>query len=72
MSGMNVFERLQDYYHKTEKIMQENVFQKEIATKHSQQEIVEGILMFDRYLDEQRERGVKNIDQQSCFSRSFN
>ncbi|WP_191991730.1 hypothetical protein [Bacillus aerolatus] len=57
MSENKVFHHMKMYYRATGRVMQGPIFIREVAMRFSKDEVVEGILLFNEYLDEQR-KGV--------------
>lgn len=56
MSAEQVLKTMVSYYQTTGRVMKEQVFVSSIGTKYDRQDIIQGLLMFDDYLDEQREK----------------
>lgn len=57
MDVQNVFDKMLDHYQQTGSVMQNDLFVKEIADQFETGEIIDGILQFNQYLDEQRKVG---------------
>jgi hypothetical protein len=55
MDVQDVFEKMKSYYQNTNQIMQGNIFVKEIVTKHDTQDVIDGMMLFNQFLDNQRE-----------------
>ncbi|MED0665740.1 hypothetical protein P4T04_05330 [Bacillus badius] len=49
-----VFGRMRFYHEATGRVMQGPIFIREIAMKFTQDEVIEGLLLFNEYLDEKR------------------
>ncbi|MED4885042.1 hypothetical protein [Bacillus smithii] len=54
MSGYQVFEKMRSHYLKTGQVMQNELFVKEIALKFDARDVIDGLMLFDKYLDKQR------------------
>lgn len=54
MISNEVFNRLQEHFKETGEIMEEVQFKREITKKFPKEEVICGILMFDKFLDENR------------------
>ncbi|REK58993.1 MAG: hypothetical protein C6P36_02850 [Geobacillus sp.] len=60
MSAQEVFEKMKRHYLATGNIMKGQQFICDIATKFYVEDVIEGIMHFNQFLDEQREMNDKN------------
>lgn len=56
MSAEQVYEEMMAYYRITGRVMGQNVFVSYIAKKFETKDIIDGLIMFNDYLDERREK----------------
>lgn len=56
MSAEQVLEKMISHYQNTGRVMQKNTFIDSIGSKYNENDIIEGLLMFNDYLDERREK----------------
>ncbi|AJO24808.1 hypothetical protein QQ991_03135 [Weizmannia coagulans] len=54
MSAQAVFKQMRNHFLKTGEIMQGAEFTRKIAMRYDVDSVIDGLLMFNRYLDEQR------------------
>ncbi|WP_157843201.1 hypothetical protein [Bacillus sp. FJAT-42315] len=54
MDAYEVLHQMRAYYIKTGKVMQGQVFMREIALKFKEEDAVAGLLLFNDYLDQER------------------
>lgn len=57
MSAEQVYEEMMAYYRITGRVMEQNVFVSYIAKKFETKDIIDGLIMFNDFLDEQRVEG---------------
>ncbi|MEK6459175.1 hypothetical protein AABM27_01575 [Heyndrickxia faecalis] len=57
MSAQAVFKRMKDYYLKTGNIMQGMEFKQEILSNFKPDDVIEGLHIFNRFLDEIQVKG---------------
>lgn len=56
MSSQIVFKKLHSHYQATGKIMQKEQFVEEIARQFPQKDVIEGLMVFNNFLDESRKK----------------
>lgn len=56
MSAEQVYEEMMAYYRITGRVMEQNVFVSYIAKKFETKDIIDGLIMFNDYLDDRREK----------------
>lgn len=54
MSAEKVYKEMMAYYRITGRVMEQNVFVSYIAKKFETKDIIDGLIMFNDFLDEQR------------------
>ncbi|WP_338749358.1 hypothetical protein [Bacillus sp. FJAT-52991] len=54
MDMYEVLHRMKAYYVKTGKVMQGELFVREVALQFKEDDVVEGVLLFNDYLDKER------------------
>ncbi|MEH7122086.1 hypothetical protein V7127_02455 [Bacillus sp. JJ1773] len=54
MSAQIVFENMKSYYLATGQVMQNEEFVQRIASKFDTDKIIDGLMVFNKYLDDQR------------------
>lgn len=55
MSAEDVFNKMKSYHQQTGRVLSGGRFILEIVNKHDQRHVVEGLMLFNDYLDESRE-----------------
>ncbi len=58
MSAQEVFRKMKVYHDLTGQVMTGGRFVLNIASRYPQEQVVEGILLFDKYLDERRRKAI--------------
>lgn len=54
MSAEQVFEKLRIHFLSTGKVMREEKFKNEVVNKHKTNDVIEGLMIFNSFLDNQR------------------
>jgi hypothetical protein len=63
MSSRIVFDKMRTHYFATGEVMREEQFVTEIANKFPKRDVIDGLIIFDSFLDKQRGNGYGRVNE---------